>query len=69
MKFIQVTLVNDNQSVFIVKEHVVAFFKVPNQPSNEYCAIKTTGGHELVVKDTFKEVSSMMGVPSDVFFV
>lgn len=67
MGFIKVTLVNDEQPLIIVKEHVIAFFKVPNQPDTEYCAIKTNGGHELIVKETFNEVSKQMGVPGEWF--
>lgn len=69
MEFIQVTLVNDNQTVIIVKEHIVAFYKIPNQPSNDHSAIKTTGGHELLVQDTLKDLSEKMGVPSNWFVV
>ncbi|WP_456313139.1 hypothetical protein [Pseudomonas shirazensis] len=61
MKFITVTLVDDNQPAIIVKEHIVAFSKIPNQPSNDNSMIRTTGGHNLFVTDTFVELSNKMG--------
>lgn len=69
MNLIQVTLANDDQPAFIYKEHIVAFYKIPNQPDRDYSIIKTTGGHEFIVKQNFQEVSKLMSVPSDVFFV
>ncbi|KAF2338200.1 hypothetical protein [Flavobacterium tistrianum] len=69
MAYILVTLVNDSQPVIIVKEHIVAFYKVPNQPSTNHSAIKTTGGHEFLVYETLEELSTKLGVTSNWFVV
>lgn len=69
MAFIKVTLANDDQPVIIAREHIVAFYKLPNQPTSENCTIKTNGGHELLVKDTFEELSKKLGVENNWFVV